>query len=250
MEDVEKKEILDPAQEPSTDGDINREDIALLITGRADGNLEPDAVAGALVVALEAAEVRELIVAIVRKGGADELKALVGVVEILMTPSAMEDPEKVEALTQAAQMYGLRQWLERRGDTSEGLTRDNIMMWWDFFMEMSATLNVTAQTIDNTSQETNLWKATSALASKMSANQATYRFLPPYLINHPTEVDRVLGEIKSPVAFLEVLTGESWEDLQKSPEFLEAFVGVEPREGQSIAAAVIETIMLALQNPA
>ena len=62
---------------------------------------------------------------------------------------------------------------------------------------------------------------------------ATYRFLPPYLINNPQEVTKVLGEINQPKAFIEVLTGEAWEDLRKSKKFLSNNSGALPTRSSS-----------------
>lgn len=77
--------------------------------------------------------------------------------------------------------------------------------------------------INPAAQNVNLWKATANLAERMRKNPVDYCYLPPMLINNPELVERTLNEIRNPYAFLEVLTGESWQDMCKCSEFLRGF---------------------------
>ncbi|MFA6305474.1 MAG: hypothetical protein WC651_01960 [Candidatus Gracilibacteria bacterium] len=167
---------------------------------------------------------------IIEKGGGDGLKLLVDGLEIQMTPSAFSDPEKAEKLEATAQEYPFSRWLKEMEVLPSRATRESLCSWWDAFMLMAGENGHRPGNIDQISGGTNLWKATGPLAEKMLADTVKYRFLPALLANHPQEVARVLGELKDPEAFLELLTGECMEDMRKSPKFLGAFSTVRKKE--------------------
>ncbi|MCK9186519.1 hypothetical protein M0P48_03710 [Candidatus Gracilibacteria bacterium] len=166
---------------------------------------------------------------IIEKGGGDGLKLLVDGLEIQMTPSAFADPEKTEKLESTAQEYPFSRWLKEMEVLPSQATRESLCSWWDAFMLMAGENGYRPGNIDYPAKM-NLWKATGPLARKMLDDTVRYRFLPALLANHPQEVARVLGELKDPEAFLELLTGECMEDMRRSPKFLGAFSTTRKKE--------------------
>lgn len=199
--------------------------------------------------ALSKAEMLEFVEGLIARQSVDDFKDLLEVLEIFRTTTSFTDPENVEILEATAKQYGLVFWAERQGKDLTVITRADLGDWWDFFTQMAASKGFQPGSIDVKSQQNNLWKATSELAKKMSENPAAYRFLPAYLINNPQEVARALDEIANPIAFIEVLTGEAWEDLCRSAVFLEAFGGLGSEvKAEGSKEAAIATVMLALQR--
>lgn len=160
---------------------------------------------------------------VVKKRGSEELSLLISELEIRQTPSAFtENNPQLNLLEQSMKLNPLSFYLEQMGVEPQEATRSEIINWWDTLMQMAANLGYNPGGIDNTSRETNLWKATASLARKMQMTPASYRYLPAVLINHPSEVDRVLNEINEPEPFLEVLVGESYEDMKLFPVLIGA----------------------------
>jgi len=158
--------------------------------------------------------------------GSAELKTLIDGLEIQATLTAFRDDnkEQVKILETVAGKYPLSKWLEAQGVDPKIADRQDIISWWDTMMLMAGENGYqngpNNEGIDTVSRDVNLWKATGTLAKKMQDDPAAYRYLPPLLINYPTEVARVLGKINDPEPFLEVLTGESFDDMRRSPKFL------------------------------
>jgi len=158
--------------------------------------------------------------------GSTELKTLIDGLEIQATQTAFRkgNKEQVNILETVANKYPLSKWLDSQGVDAKIADRQDLIAWWDTMMLMAEESGYKNgpgnEGIDGVSREVNLWKATGSLAHKMQSNQAAYRYLPPLLINYPTEVARVLGEINEPEPFLEVLMGENCDDMRKSPIFL------------------------------
>jgi hypothetical protein len=188
---------------------------------------------------------------IIKKGGGDGLQLLVDGLEIQMTPSAFEDEDKKIKLEKTAAEYPFSRWLEEMDCLPSKATRKALCDWWDTFMAMAGENDFQTGKIDEISTGTNLWKATGALAQKMLKDPVKYRFLPALLANHPQEVARVLGELKDPEAFLELLTGERIEDMRKSPDFMGAFSTVKKPGTDEISREIkdaIFSVMLVLQR--
>ena len=158
--------------------------------------------------------------------GSEKLKTLIDGLEIQATQTAFRkgNKEQVNILETVANKYPLSKWLDAQGVDTKIADRQDLISWWDTMMLMAGESGYKNgpgnEGIDSVSREVNLWKATGSLAQKMQNNQAAYRYLPPLLINYPTEVARVLGEINEPEPFLEVLMGENCDDMRKSPTFL------------------------------
>ncbi|OGG58459.1 hypothetical protein A2853_02060 [Candidatus Kaiserbacteria bacterium RIFCSPHIGHO2_01_FULL_55_17] len=190
--------------------------------------------------------------AIIEAHGGDKLKLLVDGLEIQSTPTAFrsENRRNVEVLERVARNYPFTRWLGEMGLESSAATRKHLQQWFASFMSMATEHGYSVGgTINTVSRTTNLWKATGPLASKMAQDPATYRFLPALLINHPQEVERVLGEINEPIPFLEVLVGECMEDLRYSKTFLGAFSFVSKETGTSRTAKdALWSIHLVLQR--
>lgn len=190
-----------------------------------------------------------LVKVLVNSGNLAHFRSLVDMLEIAETRSAFEDPEKVTILEETASQYGLSQWANELGKELSSITRADLEDWWDYFTQMAAIKGFRTGTIDALSQGTNLWNATASLAKKMGDIPANYRFLQASLINNPDEVARRLTEINHPIAYLEVLTGEAWEDMCRSDEFLKAFVALsEATTPTNVQEAVVATIKLALSR--
>ncbi|MBI4598975.1 hypothetical protein HY734_02130 [Candidatus Uhrbacteria bacterium] len=186
---------------------------------------------------------------ILNSGGGDQLQLLIQGLEIQMTPSAFTpENSNLIVLEQVAQEYPLTRWLKGMGIATTTAKRFHICRWWETFMLMASEHGyVPFGQIDQISRSTNLWKATGPLAGKMQKNPAAYRFLPALLINHPQEVTRVLGELMEAEPFVEVLTGERFEDLRTSSTFLGAFSIVEDENGvvsRTVANAIFSMAMV------
>ena len=89
----------------------------------------------------------------------------------------------------------------------------------------------------------NLWPGTKDLAQKIHNNPSIYKYLPASHINHPELVLKVLKEIENPIAFMELMLGDTWENLKSSPDFLKAFA---LEDGEAIMECV-STVALAVQ---
>ena len=157
--------------------------------------------------------------------GSSELKTLIDGLEIQATPTAFreDNKEQIKILESVASKYPLSKWLEAQGVDAKNADRQDLIAWWETMMLMAGELGYVVpghEGIDSASRHMDLWKASGSLAKKMQGDQAAYRYLPPLLINYPTEVARVLGEINDAEPFMEVLTGERLEDMRQSPVFL------------------------------
>ncbi len=180
--------------------------------------------------------------------GSSELKTLIDNLEIQATPTAFREDnrEQVKILETVASEFPFSQWLESQGVSTKKTDRQDLINWWDTMMLMAGEGGYSVpgnEGIDKVSRQVNLWKATGSLAKKMQGDPAAYRYLPPLLINYPTEVARVLGEINEPEPFLEVLTGERFEDMRQSPVFLGSMSLVNNPEGK-----IMRTIQHALYS--
>ena len=174
-------------------------------------------------VNMEPNEFLKIIATVVRERVAEELSILVSGMEIMQTPTSFtEDNPQLGILRRALSLNPLSFYLEQMGIDVKEAQRSHIMDWWDTLMQIAASLGYNPGGIDNTSRDTNLWKATAPLAAKMQSKAAAYRFLPAVPINHPSEVERVLNEINEPEPFLEVLVGESYQDMLNFPELIGA----------------------------
>jgi hypothetical protein len=172
---------------------------------------------------------------------ADELREVLDAIEIMGTQSAFVNADKTCVLEQIAEEYPFSWWLEQTG---KGRSRAALIEYWDFFRVMSASRGFTVGTINNIGQSTNLWKATGPLAVQMLRDPARYCYLPAILINNAEQVAKKLSEIADPIAVLEVLVGEAFEDMAKSPKFLGAFSTTDKKN----AEGAIASIMLCLQS--
>lgn len=207
-----------------------------------------------LAAALQGLEPEKFLLAvqsIVRGGASAALKLLVDGIEIQMTQSAFLDPDSKAILEQTASAYPFSRWLSEMQRPLTAATREDMMDWWDTFMTMSGIMGISAGKIDVIGQgQTNLWKATGALAADMTANPASFRFLPPLLANHPHEVRRVLGEISDPRPWVSVLVGERFDDMTEP--FLSGFSTVtskeNPGEISRTTRDAVLSIFLALQR--
>lgn len=171
---------------------------------------------------------------ILKTGDGDHLQLLIQGIEIQMTPSAFhcDQNPNLEKVEEVAQRFPFSRWLDNMGIEYVMATRDHLCKWWNVFMFMASECGYQPfGRIDQVGRTVNLWKATGPLAAKMQRDAAAYRYLPALLINHPQEVERVLGELKEAQPFLEVLTGERLEDLRNSPVFLGAFSVVRGESG-------------------
>ncbi len=186
---------------------------------------------------------------VLKKGGGDHLQLLIQGLEIQMTPTAFTSTNpNLRILEEVAREYPLTRWLKNMGISLTDARRSHVCQWWETFMLMATEHGyVPFGQIDQIGRNTNLWKATGPLAAKMQKNPAAYRFLPALLINHPQEVARVLGELREAEPFVEVLTGERFEDLRTSPVFLGAFSIVEDDGGtvsRTVANAIFSIAMI------
>lgn len=183
--------------------------------------------------------------------GGDQFKLLIDGFEIGMTQSAFseERSDQLPTLLKVAQEFPFTSWLDEMGIQYTEARREHLCSWWDAFMLLATEMGYSAGRIDSTSRTTNLWKATANLAVKMQTDPAAYRFLPALLINHPSEVERVLGALNEPVPFIEVLSGEDIEDMRSCPEFLGAFSTI-TRDGEVSRTPenAILSVALALQR--
>lgn len=164
----------------------------------------------------------------------DQLKLLVDGLEIQTTPTVFRDETKnrVAILEQLSEIYPFSRWLEEMGILPSHATRRHLCKWWDSYVLMLNEHGYNSDLVSVMSRDTNLWRATGALAAKMQHSPVAYRFLPALLINHAQEVSRVLGEIAEPEPFIEVLVGERIEDMRSSPRFLSAFSIVRGPDGK------------------
>jgi len=160
---------------------------------------------------------------------ADGVRFILDWLEIQNTPSAFDDPsdpdkKKSKELEGIAANYSYRDWLSEQNIKPHEATRDHIMAWWDFFKNRCKDRGYTPSSINRAGHVTDLWKATCALAQKMERDQKKYGYLPAHLVNQPEVVAKaLLRDIEDPEAWLEVLVGETIEDMLKSESFLEAF---------------------------
>ncbi|MFC1656044.1 hypothetical protein ACFL3C_04185 [Patescibacteria group bacterium] len=204
--------------------------------------------------ALQGLEVPELMKAMERllvTIGGEQFKLILDGFEIGMTHSAFseERAEQLPKLLEVIKKFPFTTWLTEMGIPFTGAMRKHLCEWWDAFMLLAVEMGYIAGRIDSTSRTTNLWKATAKLAAKMQADPAAYKFLPALLINHPSEVERVLSALNEPVPFIEVLTGEAIEDMRLCPEFLGAFSTIQ-HKGDTVRSAenAVLSITLALQR--
>ncbi len=180
---------------------------------------------------------------IAQAGRADTAKLILDAREIACTPSAFSDTQKAEVLEGAAKDFGLHGWIDNQeGKTCQNITRDDILLWWDSFMQMAAVRGHVPGGIDAQSRTLNLWKATAKLRGKIEANPARYKFLPGDLANNPQLVGQILRNVEDPIAFIELMTGEAIEDMTE--EFLNGF---STTDHKGIEGAV-HAVMLALQR--
>lgn len=174
---------------------------------------------------------------ITERRNADDLRLLLDVLEIANTDSAFNDPKKRELLEKAMTIYNFKAWLDGMGIPSQNATRQDLIQWWESYMEISKEFGFeTAGHIDT--GNVGLWKATRNLAAKMQKNPADYNFLPATLINNPGQVDRALQQINKPIPFVEVLTGEAWEDLIQSVKFISGFSSVDTEDDDEIRKSI------------
>lgn len=209
---------------------------------------------GEVLATLSASQLLQIFHTVVSKGGGDGLKLLIDGVEIQSTPSNFEDNDKVTQLEVTAKKYPFSRWLEEMGKLPSQATREALCKWWETFMTMAGENGFQAGQIDSISGGIgNLWKATGPLATKMLTYPARYKFLPALLANHSQEVARILSELDDPEAFLELLTGETMEQLRKSETFLGAFSTVKEKDGkpEDVSRTIkdaIYSVALALQR--
>jgi len=163
----------------------------------------------------------QLVRNIVERGDVGKLRQLVDAMEIMNTSSAFADFARVRTLEEIAERYPFRTWLRLAG---KQYNRASLIEYWTFFTKMARHgWNYQPGNINPTGTLATLWRATGTLAGKMMQAPADYGHLPAILVNNPEQVDKVLNQIADPVAFLEVLVGEAWEDMMRSEKFLSAF---------------------------
>ncbi len=167
----------------------------------------------------------KMLAQIIKDRGSEDLTFVISSLEIAQTNSAFINPSatQLKPLEKALKQHSLSFYLKQMSVELQDANRSHIIAWWDTLMNLAARMGYKTGGIDSISRETNLWKATAPLATKMTTDPGSYKYLPAVLINHPSEVDRVLQEINEPDPFVEVLTGESMEDLEKFPTLLAAF---------------------------
>lgn len=176
---------------------------------------------------------------IVEQGEVSRLRQLIDALEIVATTSAFTDFERSRILSEVATKYRFAAWLQR---SRKQYSRVALLEYWDFFMKMARHgWHYIPGSINTTGTSGVLWRATGTLAAKMAKSPADYCHLPAILVNNPEQVTKVLHEITDPVAFLEVLVGEAWEDMVTCQSFLAAFCleDGEPNERDCIASVMI-----------
>ena len=160
---------------------------------------------------------------------ADEVRVLLDLLEIMNTPSAFDDPEdaggkKVQTLEEVATSYSFRDWLTEQQIAPHEATKLHVMAWWDYFKNRCKDRGYTPGTINQAGFDTDLWKGTAALSQKMKADPKKYGYLPWQLVNQPEVVSKALQQdIEDPEAWIEILVGETMEDMEKSDSFLQVF---------------------------
>lgn len=181
---------------------------------------------------------------------ADGVRFILDWLEIQNTPSAFDDPndpekKKMRILESVAQDYSYRDWLSDQQLQSHQATRQHIMAWWDFFKNRCKDRGYTPSSINRAGYATDLWKATCALARKMEQDPKKYGYLPAHLVNQPEVVAKaLLRDIENPEAWLEVLVGETVEDMLRSEAFLEAFSTIDKDvPARERATASIELVL-------
>ena len=195
-------------------------DAADIITDLPDNVRELITRADGLTVEQMATLIRVLIAA---PGRIDQFKSVLDALELSTTTSAFDDREKIKILERVMTKYHFRDYLEKMGIKPNDAMRADIIKYWESFMELTEVHGLSTGGIIDPKAQTSLWKATSRLAGKMQQNAAQYNNLPPLSANHAIQVQKTLADLEAPRPFLEILTGEAWEDMVKSPRFISGF---------------------------
>lgn len=183
-----------------------------------------------------------IIRAIVECGQVQRLRQLVDALEIVTTTSAFDDESRAPILKEVAARYPFSAWLQR---SRKAYNRASLLEYWDFFMKMARHgWNYNPGAINESGTSGILWRATGNLATKMAKFPGDYCHLPAILVNNAEQVEKVLREINDPMAFVEVLVGEAWDDMIKCPEFLAAFCLDEDEPGPR---GCLASVMICLQ---
>lgn len=187
-------------------------------------------------------QVIPIIRAIVERGQVQRLRQLVDALEIVTTSSAFDDESRASILKEVAAKYPFSAWLRR---SRKAYNRGSLLEYWDFFMKMARHgWNYNPGAINESGTSGILWRATGNLAAKMAKSPGDYSHLPAILVNNAEQVAKVLREINDPMAFVEVLVGESWDDMVRCPEFLAAFCLEEDEPG---SRGCLASVMICLQ---
>jgi hypothetical protein len=153
-----------------------------------------------------------------------EFQMLFDTFVILQTESAFDDVEKRKILEALGKEKTFAQYLVDAGIAPHVARRKDIIDWWNIFMTVADMRGYSAGKIDEQTTNSTLWLATRNLSLEMTESPQMYERLPGQLANHPVEVEKVLQQTGNARAFITLLIGEAWQDLQTSPDFLKAFL--------------------------
>lgn len=156
-----------------------------------------------------------------------EFEVLYSAFVILATETNFDNPDKVTILENTATKRSFARYLKDRKISPENATRKDLIDWWSVFMKMANMNGYAGQEVDLASTGDNLWLATRNLSLEMQADPKSYDYLPGQLANHLAEVSKILERVEDARAFLTLLMGESWKDMQRSPAFMKAFLPTE-----------------------
>ena len=171
-------------------------------------------------------------------GGSDLLSQMIKVLDIHQRKSVFEDPAKLERLTEIVTQHPMASFAESQGIATQNLGIGHVFDYWDHllkifdikkfaFISTSNEASSDANRIDDGGTG-GLVKASGNLYIKMLNNPDRYGSLRAESINDPKAVMSLLQHIDDPSAILEVIIGETIEDMAKCPDFLKAFCANKP----------------------
>lgn len=163
-------------------------------------------------------------------GRIDELRNVLDALEISATNSAFDDQRKVKTLEKVMRKFNFKNWLAKMNIDPASADRTHLVEFWGSYMELAKVYGHVGNGVIDPREQTSLWKATLRLAKQMQARPTEYCNLHPLAANNATQVAKVMEQIEAPTPFLEVLTGEAWEDMAKSQEFIVGFLPANPTD--------------------
>lgn len=185
---------------------------------------------------------------IANAGGVSGILSMAHALDISSTSSFNEDEAHKQIVEKVIGEYSLRTYLEEEGKSPQDVTREDYLNYWSNFTDRVAYEGADFGGI-NPAGDTNLWPATRLLAAKMSRMNAPYG-IKSYDINDPARVEPVLEKTRTPLVFLEVLTGVSSEEMVQSPIFMKGLSIYEPKDDTpaELLSAVTRSISYGLRN--